>query len=215
MADKYTLECFLSMIDEAERIAVSDRLADRIPVKSYTIEAKKEKTAFDYREASSCFSCPCFRNRRVFASPELREGSKVLFIAPSPEGDTVFTPESYSMFSRWRKALGLGSRDTSLSTLVKCPSASFSQEHASACKGYLREEMKASSPCLLVLLGRDTASYMLRQDGEIDSMRLKLFRINGIPSIVTYTPAECAASDAVRAKVGKDLFFIKKTLESL
>ena len=219
MGDKSTEAYLMSLIDDAIRIASSDPLGEDIPFVSYRLkERKMEKKAEMpleglYREAASCHSCQGYEARRTFAEPVFRISPKVLFIAPQPEGQLIFSPDSQEIFiAWWKKSLLLTEGEWALTTLIKCPAASFSAEAADRCRAVLRKEMEIMKPGALVLLGHDTASYMLRKNLPMDDLRGQRFVINHIPAFVTYTPSDYLSDPSLQRPIWNDLLFIRHSI---
>ena len=222
MGDKFSEGYFLSLLDDAERLLLSDNLGDEVPYVSYTLKdpagKKVEKktqsplTAL-YTESASCHLCQGFSKRRIFAEPVIKINPKVLFIAPFPEGDMIFTPESLEKFRAWWKlSLLLEEGEWALTTLIKCPVGEFSAEAADECRSTLREEMKIINPEAMVLLGHETASYMLRKDMPMAMLRNRKFVVNHIPVFVTYTPGDYLRAPSLQRAIWNDMLFIRKSI---
>ena len=100
-----------------------------------------------------------------------------------------------------------------MTTLVKCPSGTFSSDAAGKCKGYLRTEMAESNPSAMVVMGHEAASYILGKNASMDEMRGRRYRVNGIPLFVTYSLDEFLSDSAnLRKKVWSDMLMIRSAL---
>ncbi|MBO8436511.1 MAG: hypothetical protein IAA97_05990 [Spirochaetes bacterium] len=221
MADNFTSSLFMSFIDDAERIVLSDPDGDRVPYTSYILKNKHEEkipsiaNPLDrlYAQASSCHACSGFESRRVFASPVRKQGARVLFIAPYPESEMIFTPQSLEIFKAWWKpSLLLEEGEWALTTLIKCPVSAFSEEAANACRAYLREEMAILQPKSLILLGYDTARFMTRREDGMSKLRMHRFNINHIPTYVTYTPSDYLHDASLKRVIWQDMLYLRKEL---
>lgn len=218
MGDKFTEGYLMSLIDDAERIILSDPLGDKVPYLSYTLketEKKREESPFSvlYKEVASCHACNGYEKRGVFAEPVIKKNPKVLFIAPYPEGSIIFSPQSMEKFRAWWKlSLLLEEGEWALTTLIKCPVSSFSKEVADSCRNTLRTEMSLIAPEAMVLLGYDTASYMLRKNLPMDEMRGRKFVVNHIPVFVTYSPSDYINNPSLQRPIWNDMLFIRKSI---
>ena len=220
MHDNFTESYFLSLIDDAERIVLSDPAGETIPFSEYTVKAKREEVqnkedvlASIYKEAESCHSCSGYMQRSVFASPIVKSNAKVLFIAPYPEGTLIFSPESLQIFRAWWKlSLLLEEGEWALTTLIKCPAGKFSSESADMCRAYLRTEMAEMKPEAIVLMGEETARYMLRKNLPMNMLRQRRFVVNHIPVVVTYTPADYISDPSLKKPIWQDMLFIRKSI---
>lgn len=221
MADNLTKSLFMSMLDDAERIALSDPDGECVPYTSYSLKDRNESKVPEvrnplddlYKRAASCHACHAFESRRIFADPVRKTGAKVLFIAPYPENEMIFSSESLGIFKAWwRLSLLLEEGEWALTTLIKCPVSAFSYESAVACRSFLREEMTLLKPQSLVLLGSDTARFMTRRGDDMDGLRLRRFSINHIPSYVTYSPLEYLHDSSLKRSIWQDMLFIRKEI---
>ncbi|MGN1163831.1 MAG: uracil-DNA glycosylase family protein [Candidatus Ornithospirochaeta sp.] len=216
MDDNRTLEYFLSLLDDTERVIDGDCLGEERDFFSYSLsdkeQPKAESVVFD-KDLSSCHDCrECF-TRSVYAEPILNMNPKILFVSPMPEGNTIFSDSSRDYFMKWMSAIGLRRSDIALTCLIKCPARTFSKEAADKCRNNLKEEMVKLKPLSMVLLGKDVASYMLRRSGDYDSVfRGKKFSVNSIPVFCTYTPYELTQNRSLRAPIWQDLQFISSSL---
>ena len=162
---------------------------------------------------SSCHKCKACLDRTIFAEPILNQNPKILFVAPMPEGSTIFSPSSNDYFLKWISAIKLTRRDIALTTLIKCPVKEFSKEYADICKVHLRDEMNMLKPKTMVLLGQSVSSYMLRRSGDMDSVfRKRKFSVNSIPVFCTYSPLDLVNNRALRVPIWEDLKFISSFL---
>ena len=207
MDENLTKECFLTLADRAVSALEGDALMEEHERYDYTVTRGERAALSD--DISSCHKCDACFLRRIYAEPVLQPGSAFLFVLPYPEGDTLLSSESRSYFTKWIAAMGYDMKSVSLSALIKCPVQKFTKESADICKDYLRDEMKRTLPRAIVLLGEDTARYMLRRTLPLDSLRLHTYRINGIPAFCTYSPSDLVKDRALRARIWEDLQYIR------
>ena len=214
MEDNTTLECFLSLLDEAESLLKGDNLSENSTFFEYSVgNIEIEKPSIFSEDISSCHKCKACLERNIYAEPILNMEPKILFIAPMPEGTTIFSPSSNSYFNKWISAINLSRRDIALTTLIKCPVKEFSKENADACRDHLRNEMSRLKPKSIVLLGADVASYMLRRSGNMESVfRKRKFSVNSIPVFCTYSPLDLVNNRALRLPIWEDLQYIASFL---
>ncbi len=207
MDGNLTKECFLTLADEAVSAIEGDALMEAHGRYTYTVSERETGAPSD--DISSCHKCDACYSRRLYAEPMIQSGSAFLFVLPSPEGDTLLSSESYSYFTKWISAIGYDMKSVSLSALIKCPVQKFTKDTADICRDFLRDEMKRTGPRSIVLLGEETAQYMLRRPLPIDALRLHTYRINGIPAFCTYSPSDLVRDRGLRAKIWEDLKYIR------
>ena len=208
MGDNITLECFLSLLDRAEAVIEKDNLLEEREEFGYSVRDKeiKEESIDRFEEMSSCHKCKACLDRTIFAEPILNQNPKILFVAPMPEGSTIFSSSSNDYFLKWISAIKLTRRDIALTTLIKCPVKEFSKEYADICKVHLRDEMNMLKPKTMVLLGQSVSSYMLRRSGDMDSVfRKRKFSVNSIPVFCTYSAVGLVNNRALRAPIWEDV----------
>ena len=205
MGDKFSEGYFLSLLDDAERLLLSDNLGDEVPYVSYTLKDPEGKKV--EKKTQSPLTALYTESAVIKINP------KVLFFAPFPEGDMIFTPESLEKFRAWWKlSLLLEEGEWALTTLIKCPVGEFSTEAADECRSTLREEMKIINPEAMILLGHETASYMLRKDMPMAMLRNRKFVVNHIPVFVTYTPGDYLRAPSLQRAIWNDMLFIRKSI---
>lgn len=211
MENRETKEYFLSLLDDVDAFLKGDRAREDDYIYEYSLTPKEEsKEEADY---SSCHICPAFSCRNIYAEPIYNKNTKVLFILPYPDGDMMLNPKSTFYISKWVEVLGLKRDEASVVSLIKCPVNSFNSSYADSCKLYLKEEMASLKPSFLFLLGLDTARYMTKRNLDMEDFREKGFRINDIPTLVTYTPRELAQNNQLRVAVWDDLQKAKEMLK--
>lgn len=215
MEDKLTLEYFLSLLDEGERILSGDKFGERHQIVDYELK-EKEAVSVEIKEeeesVSKCRNCSLWINRIKYAEPIVNKDTTLMCILASPEGMKILSAPSEDYFLKWINAIGLDISNVSLTTLIKCPSNSFSAEYADSCKIYLRKEMSEIKPKVLLLMGHDVAKYMLRRDLPLDQMRGKRYVINNIPAYVTYSPHDLVDNRTLRVPIWEDLKLLKGAL---
>ena len=213
MDDRAGLEYLMSLIDEAERVIASDPLGEDREVVSYSFDDGGKGNADFHRSAVSCHDCDGYLSRTVFPRPILKKGSKVMFILSKPDGSMMLEGRRITDFRRWwHDSLLLNEGEWSLTSLIKCPVAQFSKASADACRRYIKGEMEEYAPESLVILGLDAARYMLRTDAAIDKLLQRCFHINHIPSFVSPSLDEYAATPSLRRAIWENFLFIRGSL---
>ena len=216
--NKDAIEYILSVLDETERSITGDVLSERNRIVRYDItfppEEKKPLSAAASGESNpeipsvrDCHRCELWMNRgeERFELPKRR--AKVMFIVGAPETKFgILDNDAMEMFQKQVAAIGLGEQDYILTSLIRCPSRTFRRESADLCRGYLKDEMvNAKNVKCFVFLGSDISSYMLRRPVDMNAFRSRVWNINGIPSVATYSERECLQNPALKRPVWEDL----------
>lgn len=216
MDDNLTLESFLSLLDRSESLIMGDNLSEERVDYEYSISDKETKSASPAvagDDVESCHDCNACFERSIYAYPILNKNPRILFVAPFPEGTSIFSEDAKAYFMKWLAAMGLKRSDIALTTLIKCPVRSFRKDAADACRKHLKNEMTTLRPEAMVLLGSETAEYMLRRSGDYSTLfRKKKFSVNSIPVFCTYSPSSLVRDRSLRAPIWEDLQFISSFL---
>ncbi len=85
----------------------------------------------------------------------------------------------------------------------------------SQCSPYLIRQIALIQTRIIGATGRSAAHTLLNSDASISSMRGKVFRYQGVPTVVTYHPAYLLRSLPDKAKAWEDLLFAVKTMREL
>lgn len=213
--DNTAREQFLSILDQASCAISGDPLAEYSDVFDYEVHAKAEQKVMPEPEdsAKDCHRCSRWQNRRMYASPTIHQNPLILFIAPYPEGDRIFSPQSQDYFYKWQLALHLEPSEIALSSIMRCPASSFDTSSADLCKGYLREEMVAMRPQNLVILSESAARYMTRCNDDWSAMRRgRSFSINRIPAYCSLSPYDLVSNASLKRDAWEDLKAIARAI---
>ena len=215
MSGNSTKEYLMSLLDEAKRCIIDDKLGEVIEPCSYSIEentSKDNAPADFYAACASCHSCQMYSRREVFARPLMKSGN-VMFILPYPDGNMLLDGDDIQLFrSWWKDSILLREGEWSLTSLIKCPAGTWSREAADACRGYLRDEMMAFRPSAMVILSSEASRYMLRSSCSFADMLGHEYKVNGIRTFVSYSPSEYRADPSLRVPLWKNFLFIRKAL---
>ena len=114
-------------------------------------------------------------------------------------------------------AIGLARGDVYIANIVKCRPPRNRDPQAgeiAACSGYLRRQIEAVSPRLLVAAGRVAAQSLLSTTQSIGSLRGRTFRYgeDRLPVVVMYHPAYFLRSPLEKRKAWDDLVRLRSML---
>jgi len=83
------------------------------------------------------------------------------------------------------------------------------------CSPHLVRQIELIRPKLILALGRAAAQLLLSTDASIASLRGRLFRYQGVTTIVTYHPAYLLRNLPDKSKAWEDLCFARATMTGL
>ena len=173
-------------------------------------------------EVRACRQCALHRTRTRTVLGAGSTGAACMFIgeAPGAEEDRrgePFVGRAGVLLDAMLAAIGLGRGDVYIANIVKCRPPRNRDPHADeivACSGYLRRQIEAVSPRLLVAIGRVAAQSLLSTTKPIGRLRGHVHREagGGLPVLVTYHPAYLLRSPLEKRKAWDDLVRLRSVL---
>ena len=160
------------------------------------------------------------RTRTVFGVG--RPDAACMFIgeAPGAEEDArgePFVGRAGKLLDAMLGAIDLGRRDVYIANIVKCRPPRNRDPHAdeiAECSGYLRRQIEAVAPRLLVATGRVAAQALLSTTRPLGQLRGRTYRYgeDRLPVLVMYHPAYLLRSPLEKRKAWADLVRVRSML---
>ncbi|HYY53516.1 MAG TPA: uracil-DNA glycosylase [Myxococcales bacterium] len=172
-------------------------------------------------EIGECTRCKLHKGRRniVFGvgSPEAR----LMFVGEAPGEDEdlqgyPFVGKAGQLLTKMIEAMGLRREDVYICNTVKCrPPNNRNPEpdELLACEPFLKGQLGAVKPEVIVTLGKFAAQALLREQTPITRLRGQWREYEGIPVMPTFHPAYLLRSPAEKGKVWEDLKQVMKRLD--
>jgi DNA polymerase len=82
-----------------------------------------------------------------------------------------------------------------------------------ACAPYLRGQLEAIAPQVIVALGRPAAQALLAVNSSLGELRGRFHRHRGIPVMVTYHPAYLLRNPSAKKSTWEDVQLVMKFLK--
>ena len=171
-------------------------------------------------EASGCTLCKLSEGRTnvVFGVGPPR--ARLMFIGEGPGRDEDLQGEPFvgragQMLNRIIKAMGLQREEVYIANAVKCrPPRNRNPEsdELEACGPFLRRQVEAIRPEIIVLLGRVAAQSVLQTSEPLGRMRGRVHEWLGIPVVCTYHPAYLLRNPADKGKTWQDVQVVMERL---
>ena len=181
---------------------------------SSPLSAAQELEAID-AQVRACRKCDLHRTRTNTVFGVGRPGVSCMFIgeAPGAEEDArgePFVGRAGKLLDAMLAAIGLARSDVYIANIVKCRPPRNRDPQAgeiAACSGYLRRQIEAVSPRLLVATGRVAAQSLLQTTKPIGQLRGRTYRYgeDRLPVVVMYHPAYFLRSPLEKRKAWDDL----------
>ena len=176
--------------------------------------------------AQNCQSCQLCTGRKnsVFGTQAANQQADWLIVGDPPtEFDEAagapFTGEAGVLLGNMLKAIGLSVAQVTLTPSVKCRSEgqSTGAQELAQCETYLRRQVALTRPKMILAMGRYAAQALLANTVSnpvppLGQMRGAVHQYEGVPVVVTYSPANLLRSPADKAKAWADLCLAKASL---
>ena len=173
-------------------------------------------------QVRDCRKCELHRTRTRTVFGVGRPDAACMFIgeAPGAEEDArgePFVGRAGKLLDAMLAAIGLERSDVYIANIVKCRPPRNRDPHADeivACSGYLRRQIEAVSPRLLVATGRVAAQSLLSTTKPIGQLRGRTYRYgeDRLPVLVMYHPAYFLRSPLEKRKAWEDLVRLRSML---
>lgn len=172
------------------------------------------------RELGDCQRCKLCSTRKniVFGSGNPR--AELVFVGEGP-GETEdlqgvpFVGAAGDLLTKMIEAMGFRRDDVYICNVVKCrPPGNRNPEpdEIAACEPFLRAQLAAIQPKVVVALGKFAAQTLLRDPTPITRMRGNWRTYEGIQLMPTFHPAYLLRSPAEKRKAWEDLQAVMKVL---
>lgn len=181
--------------------------------------------------AAACQACHLGSGRknsvfgRLPASQQAEQADWLIVGDPPGEGDEIegmpFTGEAGQLLGNMLKAMGLSVQQVVLTSATKCRTEGLSTgpHELAQCEAYLRRQVALTRPRMILAMGRYAAQALLAQTvgspvPPLGQLRGAVHRYQGIPVVVTYSPAFLLRNPADKAKAWADLCLAQVTLQT-
>ncbi len=186
-----------------------------------TVAETPAETLEDIRlDLGDCHRCPLCkgRNRIVFGGGN--PTARVVFVgeAPGREEDkqgVPFVGEAGQLLDRILFAMGLKREDVYICNVEKCRppgNRDPEPEEIEACEPFLKRQLAAIHPQVLVTLGKFAAQTLLKERTPIGRLRGHWREYEGIPLMPTFHPAFLLRNPTAKREVWTDMKKVMKKL---
>jgi DNA polymerase len=174
--------------DTAE--APVDRAADPSPTRHLTLEVVRE-------ELGECTRCKLHPSRTHIVFGVGNPRAALMFVGEAPGFDEdqqgePFVGKAGQLLNKMITAMGLRRGDVYIANILKCrPPGNRNPEpdEVASCEPFLRRQIDAISPRIIVALGKFAAQTLLRSTAPISALRGRWHEYQGVPLMPTFHPA--------------------------
>ena len=172
-------------------------------------------------ELGECTRCKLHKGRRNIVFGVGNPRARLVFVgeAPGEEEDIQgfpFVGKAGGLLTKMIEAMGLERDDVYICNTVKCrPPNNRNPEpdELAACEPFLKGQLAAVRPEVIVTLGKFAAQALLREETPISRLRGQWKSYQGIPLMPTFHPAYLLRSPGEKGKVWEDLKQVMKKLD--
>jgi len=164
-------------------------------------------------ELENCRRCPLCQGRRNIVFGVGNPHARLVFVGEAPgreedEKGEPFVGEAGRLLDRILFAMGMRREEVYICNVEKCrpPGNRDPQpEEIAACEPYLKRQLAAIRPQMIVALGKFAAQTLLRDDAPISRLRGNWREYEGIALMPTYHPAFLLRNPAEKRAVWEDM----------
>ncbi|WP_045224880.1 uracil-DNA glycosylase [Methyloterricola oryzae] len=172
------------------------------------------------RRVAACTACALHQSRTqtVFGVGNREAQWMIIGEAPGEQEDLrgePFVGPAGMLLNEMLRAIGLSREQVYIANILKCrpprnrdPQA----DEASACEGYLKQQVALIKPRIILAVGRIAAQNLLKTNLTIGKLRGQVHRYEQIPLVVTYHPAYLLRTPTEKRRAWDDLRLALGTL---
>jgi DNA polymerase len=174
-------------------------------------------------ELGDCTRCKLAPKRTNIVFGVGNPDAPLVFVGEAPGADEDRTGEPFvgaagQLLTKMIEAMGLTRQDVYICNILKCrPPGNRNPEpdEIAECEPFLRRQLAAIRPRMIVALGKFAAQCLLRSDAPISRLRGQWKEYAGIPLMPTYHPAFLLRTPSAKREVWNDLQEVMARLDAL
>jgi DNA polymerase len=147
----------------------------------------------------------------------------LVFVGEAPGADEDRTGEPFvgaagQLLTKMIEAMGFSRDEVYIANILKCrPPGNRNPEpdEIAACEPFLKRQLAAIRPRMIVTLGKFAAQCLLRSDAPISKLRGAWHEYEGIPLMPTFHPAFLLRTPSAKREVWTDLQKVMAELDRL
>jgi DNA polymerase len=177
-------------------------------------------------ELGECTRCPLSRTRQRIVFGEGNTSAEIVFVGEAPGADEdrtgrPFVGRAGQLLNQIiEKGMGLSRSEVYICNILKCRPPSNRtprEEEVEVCLPFLKKQIAAIEPQVIVALGRPAAQALLNTQEPMGQLRGKWQAYQGTPVMPTYHPAYVLRyyTVPIRRQVWEDVQEVMRFLEQL
>ncbi len=169
-------------------------------------------------DLGDCTRCPLHGGRTTLVFGVGNPRAELMFVGEGPGGEEdrqgePFVGRAGQLLTRMIGAMGFERRDVYIANVVKCrPPQNRDPEpdEIEACEPFLKAQIAAIGPRVIVALGRFAVQTLLRDGAPISRLRGRWREYQGVRLMPTFHPAYLLRNPADKGKAWQDLQLVMK-----
>ena len=170
------------------------------------------------REVGDCTRCTLHRGRTTLVFGVGNPRAELMFVGEGPGGDEdrqgePFVGKAGQLLTRMIEAMGFQRAEVYIANVVKCrPPQNRDPEpdEIESCEPFLKAQIAAIGPRVVVALGRFAVQTLLRDGTPISRLRGRWREYQGVRLMPTFHPAYLLRNPADKGKAWEDLKLVMK-----
>jgi uracil-DNA glycosylase family 4 len=195
--------------------------AGKVPESPYSLADRgcgSEPLLAIRREIGECTRCKLAPGRRKLVFGVGNPEAKLMFVGEGPGADEdaqgePFVGKAGQLLTRMIEAMGFRREEVYIANVVKCrPPGNRDPEpdEIESCEPFLKAQIAALRPRVIVALGRFAVQTLLRDGTPISRLRGKWRQYEGVRLMPTFHPAYLLRNPAEKKKAWDDLQLVMK-----
>lgn len=205
------------------RAATSTKLPQAAPKLPQSLAEKgcgSESLVAVREDLGVCTRCKLHGGRTNLVFGTGSPTAEVMFVGEGPGAEEDLQGEPFvgragQLLTKMIAAMGFRREDVYIANVVKCrPPGNRNPEpdEIQACEGFLRRQIAAIRPKVIVALGKFAAQTLLRDETPISRLRGRWAEYEGVRLMPTFHPAYLLRSPEEKKKAWEDLQLVMKEL---
>ena len=174
-------------------------------------------------ELGDCRRCKLSRGRKNLVYGVGNPDAHLVFVGEGPGADEdeqgePFVGKAGQLLTKMIEAMGYGRADVYICNVVKCrPPGNRNPEpdEIAACEPFLKKQLGAIRPRMIVALGKFAAQCLLRDDTPISRLRGNFRSYEGIALMPTFHPAYLLRDPSKKKEAWEDLKAVLAALKKM
>lgn len=175
------------------------------------------------QELGECKRCGLSRQRKKIVFGEGNPNADLMFVGEAPGGEEdqqgrPFVGAAGQLLTRMIEAMGLSRDEVYICNIIKCRpprNRDPNPDEIDTCEPFLRDQIDAIDPSIIIALGSFAAKTLLRTEMSITRLRGRFHTYHGIALMPTFHPAYLLRNAAQKRPVWQDLKAVMAEMDRL